>query len=75
MKYRVSRSPKDLPKINLNKATFEELVRITGIGPVIANRIIEYRQRHGRFSQIEDLVLKVGLRQSLVDQLSDRLEV
>jgi DNA uptake protein ComE-like DNA-binding protein len=72
--YQESRNPKDLPKINLNEATFEKLVRLPGIGPVTANRIIECR-RQGRFRHIEDLIFKVGLRQSLVDQLSNRLEV
>jgi len=75
MRYRNPRSLKDLPKINLNKASFQELIKLPGIGTATANRIIEYRQRHGLFRDIEDLVLKVGLGQSLVDKLSDRLEV
>ena len=72
--YRETRNLKDLPKINLNEATFEKLVTLTGIGPVTANRILECR-RQERFHRIDDLVLKVGLHQSLVDKISDRLEV
>ena len=70
-----TRQLKDLPKINLNKATLEELVRLPGIGTVTANRIIEYRQRHGPFRNIEDLVFKVGVHQRIFDKLSDRLVV
>jgi competence protein ComEA len=64
----------DLPKINLNKAPFQELVRLSFIGPVIANRIIEYR-KHCPFQHVDDLVVKLRLSQSLVDKLSDRLVV
>jgi len=42
-------------KISLNKATTEELVRVKGIGPVLAGRIISYREKYGPFRKIEDI--------------------
>jgi competence ComEA-like helix-hairpin-helix protein len=41
--------------ININTADFNELVSIIGIGPVLAERILEYRRQHGPFRQINDL--------------------
>ncbi|MFH1201708.1 MAG: helix-hairpin-helix domain-containing protein [Candidatus Omnitrophota bacterium] len=42
-------------KVNLNTANPENLVKIPGIGPELASRIIEYRQTQGLFSSIEEL--------------------
>jgi competence protein ComEA len=60
-----SRTPRSAPQaaatatpqfpINLNTATAEQLEAIPGIGPVLAQRIIEYRQTHGRFQSVDEL--------------------
>lgn len=41
--------------ININTATKEQLESLPGIGPVIAQNIIDYRQQHGAFKNIEDI--------------------
>ena len=41
--------------MDLNRATAEDLEAIPGIGPALAQRIIEYRQAHGPFKKVEDL--------------------
>ena len=41
--------------MNINTANQNELDSLPGIGPSIAERIIEYRQENGNFSKIEDL--------------------
>lgn len=47
------------PKIDLNAADEVELERIPGVGPYLARRIVELRERKGRFRDVEEL-LEVG---------------
>ena len=66
-----SRSPRSAPQaaatattqfpINLTTATAEQLEAIPGIGPVLAQRIIEYRQTHGRFQSVDELLEVRGI--------------
>ncbi len=41
--------------LDLNQATLEDLEALPGIGPALAGRIVDYRQRHGPFKNIDDL--------------------
>lgn len=47
--------------INLNTATASQLEMLPGIGPRTAERIIEYRQKHGGFKKIEELMNVQGI--------------
>ena len=64
-----------IPTLNLNRASYRELVRLPGIGDIIARRIIEYREQCGSFQHVEDLVNFIGLHQRRLEQIVDRLEV
>jgi competence protein ComEA len=45
--------------LDLNRATAEDLAAVSGIGPELAQRIVDYRQKHGPFQKIDDLAEKV----------------
>ena len=47
--------------VNLNFATAEELEKLPKIGKTIAHRIIEYRQKYGKFRRAEHLILVRGM--------------
>jgi len=61
------RAPKDDPApadprpLDLNDATAEQLARLPGVGPGLARRIVEERQRRGRFEGPEGLRSVLGL--------------
>ena len=58
----VAAFPEDGPsRIDLNTATFEELVSLPGIGEVLARRILEYRDRSGGFQRAEELLNVEGI--------------
>lgn len=55
--------------LDINQATKEELEAFPGIGPVLANRIIERRKSVGLFSAIEDLRAVEGIGEVKLAQL------
>ena len=62
-------------KINLNSASKNALETIKGIGPMIADRIIQYRQEHGPFAKIEDIVSVRGVSEKLLEKISLQVTV
>ena len=48
-------------KINLNTAGKDELMTIKGLGEVLAERILDYRERHGGFDSLEELMEVEGI--------------
>ena len=63
------------PKINLNTATVSQLDSLPGIGPVIAERILELRERSGPFQRIEDLMNIRGIGERTFLKLQDLITV
>ncbi len=47
--------------VDLNRASVEELQRLPSIGPVLAQRIIDHRARHGPFRRAQEIVAVRGL--------------
>ena len=62
-------------KININTAGYEELQEITGVGPVIAQRIIDYREENGSFQHIEDIKNVNGIGEVKFEKMKDEIEV
>jgi len=54
-------TPADPRPLDLNEATAEQLARLPGVGPGLARRIVEERQRRGRFEGAEGLRSVLGL--------------
>jgi competence protein ComEA len=59
------------PKPSLSSATAEELEELPGVGPVTAQRIVDYRAEHGPFSSVDDLDAVPGIGPTRVEQLRD----
>ena len=57
--------------VHLNTATLEELDALPGVGPVTAQKILDYRQEHGAFSSIDALDAIPGIGPARLDQLRD----
>ncbi|MFO7171690.1 MAG: ComEA family DNA-binding protein [Bacillota bacterium] len=62
-------------RINLNRATAEDLMTLPGIGPELARRILEHRQATGGFRRVEDLLAVPGIGPSRLAEIRDRVEV
>lgn len=61
--------------INLNTATVEELDTLPGVGPVIARRIVEFRERRGGFRRVEELLAIQGISEQRWQQIRKLVEV
>ncbi len=55
--------------VDVNTAGVEELDRLPGIGEVLAGRIIAYRDEHGPFESVEDLLAVSGIGEQTCDEL------
>ena len=62
-------------KININKATAEELQQIAGIGKSIAERILKYREEQGPFKSTEAITGVKGIGAKKFDAIKDQITV
>ena len=61
--------------LDLNAATAGDLDALPGIGPVLAQRIVDWRTEHGRFASVEQLREVTGIGESKYADLADRVRV
>lgn len=62
-------------KVSINDGTKEELMTLSGIGEVKAQAIIDYRNKNGKFSKIEDLMNVSGIGESTYNQIKDNIKL
>ena len=58
---RASLTPEGAPLISINRSSREELEKLPGIGPALAARIVEQRERYGPFRRAEHLMMVRGI--------------
>lgn len=56
-------------KVNLNRASADELQVLPGIGPVLAQRMVDWRKAHGRYRTVDDLQEVKGIGKKRLEQL------
>ena len=57
----------DAEKVNINTADADELDALPGIGPVLAQAILDYRAEHGDFTAAEELLLVKGIGEAKLE--------
>ena len=62
-------------KVNLNTATLGQLEDLPGIGPALAARIVEHRQKNGAFKSVEDVMAVKGIGEKNFSKIQGFLSV
>ena len=62
-------------KLNLNTATAGELERLPGIGKTLSRAIVDYREEHGPFRSVDELLEVPGIGQKRLDGIRDLVTV
>ena len=65
----------DLSPLDLNTATAEELATLPGIGAELAGRIVAYREAHGGFDSVEEIMEVSGIGEGKFAALEGRITV
>lgn len=61
--------------IDINTASVGELDKLSGVGPSIAQKIINYREKNGGFKNIEEIKLVSGIGDKLFEKIKDQIGI
>lgn len=64
----------DTGPMSLNQATVSDLETLPGVGPVLAERIVAFREDHGRFETVEDLLEVPGIGEAKLASIRDLVQ-
>ena len=70
-----SQAVKPPERININTAGPDQLQSLSGIGPHLARRIVEYRDQHGPFSKTIDITSVPGIGEKTYQRLRERITI
>ena len=70
-----NKADKTAAKVNINKASEEELTQLVGIGPAKAEAIVKYRKDNGNFNNPEDLMNVTGIGEAIFKKNKDLITV
>ena len=62
-------------KVNLNTATAEELMTLSGIGEAKAEAILRYREEHGGFQKVEELMEVEGIKEGVFNKIKEQVKI
>ena len=62
-------------KININTASLAELQKLPRVGEKVAQRIIDFRKKNGRFRRIEDIMKVKGIGEKMFKRIKDLITV
>jgi competence protein ComEA len=68
-------SSNDDGKVNINTASIDEIQKLHGIGPAKAAAIIAYREEHGPFKKVEDLLNVTGIGEKSLEKIREQIIV
>ncbi len=69
------RKPEAVFPIDINSADSIQLVKIPGVGPVLAHRILQHRRRYGRFRSLNDLTRVKGIGVKRLEKLKPYIRI
>ncbi|MCD6193683.1 MAG: helix-hairpin-helix domain-containing protein [Candidatus Aminicenantes bacterium] len=62
-------------KVNINTASVAELQTLPRIGPQIAQRIVDFRSKNGKFKRIEEIMKVRGIGEKVFEVIKDKITV
>lgn len=61
--------------VSVNDASTHELESVLGVGPALAERIVRYREAHGPFKTLDDLLFVEGIGEAKLKRLASQLRL
>ena len=62
-------------KVNINTASLDQLMTLTGIGQTKAEKILAYREKNGSFTKIEDIMQVAGIKEGTYEKIKESISV
>jgi len=70
-----TQAPAPAERVDINTASAEDLKKVPGLGEALAQRIVAFREEHGRFEKVDDLLNVRGIGVTSLEKLRPHLIV